>query len=203
MGVGGAREEERRCHRSPHRWWDKSLRGSGALASQTKEPSEELPVPTIPTGASHPLSTYQAGPLLLLFGPSQPTAVTVSSQMWALWKAWPITVAGTHCTGQATQHPPSPVTPWTRPAQGPLRGRQSSPCLEMTTQGHLCWMNAKSKLLGPRGGSHCRGEWEWERQGPPFLALWPWDVHYLPELCLIQVSEPKGRLRAVGDALAL
>lgn len=131
------------------------MRGSGALASQTKEPSEELPVPTIPIGTSHPLSTYQADPVLLLFGPSQPTAIPVSSQMWALWKAWPITVAGTHCTGQATQHPPSPATPWTKLAQGPLRGKRSSLCLEMTTQGHLCWMSAKSKLW-----AHGREPWQ-------------------------------------------
>lgn len=121
-------------------------------------------------GASHALSTYQAAPLLLLVGPSQPTAVPVSSQMWALWKAWPITVAGTHCTGQATPHPPSPATPWTRLAQGPSRGRQSSPCPETTTREPLCWMSARSELLGLGGGSYVIREQKGDRQGPPFLA---------------------------------
>lgn len=113
------------------------------------------------------LVACQAAPQLLS-GPSQPTAASVSSQTLALWKAWPITAAGTRCTGQATRRLPSPATPWTRRAREPSRGRPSSPCPETTIQGPLCWMSARSELLGPRGG-----EREWERRAPLFLAVWP------------------------------
>lgn len=47
---------------------------------------------------------------LCSLAPSRPMTTPVSLQMWALWRAWPITVAGTLSTGQATQHPPSPAT---------------------------------------------------------------------------------------------
>lgn len=98
-------------------------------------------------GSSHSLSSWQTAPQPLL----------CLSQMLALWKAWPITVAGTRCTGQATQHPPSPATQWTRLARGPSRGRPSSPCREMTIPGHLCWTSARSELLGLRGGERWQG----------------------------------------------
>lgn len=177
------------------------MRGPGALASLAKDPSEELPVPTIPSGASHALSTCQAAPLLPLVGPSQPTAVPVSLQMWALWKAWPITVAGTRCTGQATRHPPLPVTRWTRLAQGPSRGRRSSPCLETTTQGPLCWMSARSELLGRGVGAMSYGSRNRKGTGPTMsCCVASVKTHHLSGHCLIQMSEAKGRLRAVGDA---
>lgn len=159
------------------------MRGAGALASQTKEPSKELPVITIPSGASHALCTYQPAPLLPLFGPSQPTSVPFSSQMWALWKAWPITVAGTRCTGQATRHPPSPATPWTRLAQGPSRGRRSSPCPETTTRGHLCWMSARSEPLDPGVGAMSYGCRNGSGRAHHFLLYGLSKMHHLSELC--------------------
>lgn len=142
-------------------------------------------------GSSHSLSSWRAAPQPLL----------CLSQMLALWKAWPITVAGTHCTGQATQHPPSPATQWTRLARGPSRGRRSSPCRETTIPGHLCWTNARSELLGVRGGGGGR-----RGMLRRCLLCGLSEIHNLSELqfpgarIIVQMPEPKGRLRAVRDA---
>lgn len=129
-------------------------------------PPRNSQFPQFPVEPFIPLAPTRLALYFCSLAPVNPTAISVSLQMWALWKGWPIIVAGTRCTGQATQHPPSPATRWTRLAQGPLRGRRSSPCLEMTTQGHLCWMSAKSELLGPWGGSHDRGEVGMRKAGP-------------------------------------
>lgn len=133
------------AHGSWHRWCDKVMREE--LRQIRPEASSYIPQVLSGTGSSHSLSSCQAAP--------QPPLCL--SQMLALWKAWPITVAGTRCTGQAIQHPPSPATQWTRLAQGPSRGRLSSPCRETTIPGHLCWTSARSELLGLRGGERWQG----------------------------------------------
>lgn len=64
-----------------------------------------------------------------------------------------------------------------------------------------CWAHE-------RGGSHGRGdnrscpirEREKERRPHHFLLYGLSEVYHLSKLYLMQVSEPKGRLRAMGDA---
>lgn len=143
-----------------------------------------LPVPTIPSG--------ELCPSHLPGCPSRPTAMLVSSQMWAPWKAWPITVAGTRCTGQAIRPPPSPATPWTRLAQGPLRGRLSSPCPETTTRGPLCWMSARSELRGPGVGPGRAGAGAGKTGPTVSCSSGLSEMHHLSELCLIRAAEPTG-----------
>lgn len=128
----------------------------GCAATCSPAPTHPLAAPRMPEQR-----VLQAIlPQLCCLAPSQPTPASLSLQMWAPWKAWPITVAGTPSTGQATQHPPSPATQSTRPALGPLSVRRSLPCLETTTHGPLCWMSARSELLGARSGEGQATGWQ-------------------------------------------